>query len=68
MVDGLPSERTPGGRWYVDAGLGDALHDPMALMPRRLQQGPMRFGMAEVDGDGVGDWHLTHDPSAPSPA
>src|SRR6476469_1135713 len=31
VVEGLPSETNPGGRWWVDAGLGDALHDPMAM-------------------------------------
>jgi arylamine N-acetyltransferase len=63
VVEGLPSETNPGGRWWVDAGLGDALHDPMAMHDGVVAQGPMRFGMAEVGVDGVGDWHLTHDPS-----
>jgi arylamine N-acetyltransferase len=62
VVEGLPSETNPGGRWWVDAGLGDALHDPMAMHDGVVAQGPMRFGMAEVGVDGVGDWHLTHDP------
>jgi arylamine N-acetyltransferase len=63
VVEGLPSEDNPGGRWWVDAGLGDALHDPMPLQSGVVAQGPMRFGMAEVGPEGVGDWHLTHDPS-----
>ena len=31
VVEGLPTDSNPGGRWWVDAGLGDALHDPMPL-------------------------------------
>jgi N-hydroxyarylamine O-acetyltransferase len=63
VVDGLASDTNPGGRWWVDAGLGDALHDPMPLRDGVVAQGPMRFGMAAVAADGLGDWHLTHDPS-----
>jgi arylamine N-acetyltransferase len=63
VVEGLPSGTNPGGRWWADAGLGDALHDPMPMQDGVVAQGPMRFGMAEVGAEGVGDWHLTHDPS-----
>ena len=63
IVDGLASESNPGGRWWVDAGLGDALYDPMPLSDTVVAQGPLRFGMAAVGADGVGDWHLSHDPS-----
>lgn len=28
-VHGLPDDANPDGRWYVDAGLGDALHAPL---------------------------------------
>ncbi|MEP6649752.1 MAG: arylamine N-acetyltransferase [Lapillicoccus sp.] len=63
VVEGLPCETNPGGRWWVDAGLGDALHDPMPLIDSVVAQGPMRFGMTAVGAGGVGDWHLTHDPS-----
>jgi N-hydroxyarylamine O-acetyltransferase len=63
VVDGLPSEANPHGRWWVDAGLGDALHEPMPLLEGVVAQGPMRFGLAAVGTDGLGDWHLTHDPS-----
>jgi arylamine N-acetyltransferase len=61
VVEGLPSNGNAGGRWWVDAGLGDALHDPVPLQDGVSAQGPMRFGMAAVGADGVGDWHLTHD-------
>jgi N-hydroxyarylamine O-acetyltransferase len=63
VVEGLPSETNPGGRWWVDAGLGDALYDPMPLMDGVVAQASMRFGMTAVGAEGVGDWHLSHDPS-----
>ncbi len=62
VVHDLPTSANPSGRWYVDAGLGDGLHEPLPLVPGTYQQGPFRFVLAETD-DGVGDWHLTHDPA-----
>ncbi|GAB2456880.1 arylamine N-acetyltransferase family protein [Jatrophihabitans fulvus] len=59
-VSGLPSDDNPDGRWYVDAGLGDALHDPLPLVPGDHPQGPFRFVLGRTDGDG---WCFTHDPS-----
>nr|WED69209.1 arylamine N-acetyltransferase [Pectobacterium colocasium] len=47
----------------VDVGLGDALHKQMPLMNTTVNQGSMQFGMEAVGEDGVGDWHLTADPS-----
>jgi N-hydroxyarylamine O-acetyltransferase len=61
-VRGLPSEANPEGDWYVDAGLGDALHDPLPLLPGVYEQGPFRLGLEATPG-AVGDWHLTHDPA-----
>ena len=63
IVDGQPSATNPAGRWWVDAGLGDALHDPIALTDSVVAQGPMRFAMARVGENGIGHWHLTHDPA-----
>ncbi len=59
LVHGLPSDDNPGGDWYLDAGLGDALHDPMPLRAGQHRQGPFGFELAPVH-DGVGDWHLRH--------
>jgi arylamine N-acetyltransferase len=59
-VRGLPTDENPGGAWYVDAGLGDALHDPLPLVPGTYRSGPFRFVLEETPG-GVGDWHLVHD-------
>ena len=30
VVDGLPTDDNPGGRWWADVGLGDAFRDPLA--------------------------------------
>jgi len=61
-VDGLVTDDNPSGTWYVDAGLGDALHDPVPLVPGTFRQGPFALALDRTD-DGVGDWHLTHDPA-----
>lgn len=60
-VSGLPTDGNPGGVWYVDAGLGDALHDPLPLVAGSYRQGPMTFRLSQDTG-GVGDWHFHHDP------
>jgi arylamine N-acetyltransferase len=59
-VHGLPAETNPAGVWYVDAGLGDALHDPLPLTPGMHDQRPFRLSIESM-GDGS-RWHLTHDP------
>lgn len=50
-----------GERWYVDAGLGDALWEPLPLVPGTYEQAPWTLRLEAVD-DGVGDWRLHHDP------
>jgi arylamine N-acetyltransferase len=40
---------------------GRRAHEPLPLVPGTYQQGPLRFELRATD-DGVGDWHLTHDP------
>jgi arylamine N-acetyltransferase len=60
-VHGLPTDANPGGDWYVDAGLGDALYEPLPLLAGTYEQGPLRFTL-EPTPRGVGDWHFTHDP------
>ncbi len=59
-VAGMPSASNPSGTWYVDTGLGDALHEPLPLAAGRYVQGPFRLGLERVDDNG---WHLTHDPA-----
>lgn len=62
LVHGLPTPDHPDGTWYVDAGLGDALHSPLPLRAGTFDQEPMTFRLDPTPG-GVGDWHFTHDPS-----
>lgn len=62
-VRGLPTDENPGGVWYVDAGLGDAMHEPLPLVSGYYEQPPFQLSLERVpqpEGDG---WHLTHDPS-----
>ncbi|MEQ1785637.1 MAG: arylamine N-acetyltransferase [Acidimicrobiales bacterium] len=61
-VAGLPTDEHPDGTWYVDAGLGDALYEAVPLAAAVHHQGPFRLELDAVP-DGVGDWHLAHDPS-----
>ncbi len=62
IVEGLATDVNPDGRWYVDAGLGDALHDPVPLLAGSYDQGPFRLVLSATPG-AVGDWHLAHDPA-----
>jgi N-hydroxyarylamine O-acetyltransferase len=58
-VSGLPSDNNPSGTWYVDTGLGDALHEPLPLVPGTYVQPPFRLTLEDT-GSG---WQLTHDPA-----
>jgi N-hydroxyarylamine O-acetyltransferase len=59
-VDRLPNETNPSGVWYVDTGLGDALHDPLPLAAGRHEQLPFQLSLEQVEDGST--WHLTHDP------
>jgi N-hydroxyarylamine O-acetyltransferase len=59
-VTGLPSDANPSGHWYVDAGLGDALHSPLPLAPGVYVQEPFHLTLAQTGDDA---WTLTHDPA-----
>jgi N-hydroxyarylamine O-acetyltransferase len=61
-VSGLPSSDNPRGLWYVDAGLGDALHEALPLVGGAYEQAPFRL-VLEQTATGIDDWHLTHDPA-----
>jgi arylamine N-acetyltransferase len=61
-VHDLTTSANPEGAWYVDVGLGDALYEPLPLVPGTYEQGPFRLGLEQTTG-GVGDWHLSHDPA-----
>jgi N-hydroxyarylamine O-acetyltransferase len=59
-VTALPSETNPAGQWYVDTGLGDALHEPLPLLSGTYVQEPFRLAL-ERTGDQ--SWTLIHDPA-----
>jgi N-hydroxyarylamine O-acetyltransferase len=59
-VASLPTDGNPAGTWYVDAGLGDALHEPTPLIAGPVVQPPFSMRLDETPGE-IGDWHLTHD-------
>ena len=61
-VAGLPTDHHPEGTWYVDAGLGDALHEPVPLVPGPIDQPPYAMRLDATRG-AIGDWELTHDPA-----
>ncbi|WP_018684867.1 arylamine N-acetyltransferase family protein [Actinokineospora enzanensis] len=60
-VHGLPSAASPEGRWFVDTGLGDALHEPLPLVPGGVEQPPSRFALRR-SAVVPGGWRLDHDP------
>lgn len=61
-VDGLPTDDNPVGRWYIDTGLGDALHEPLPLVAGTYRQEPFHLTLEERHNEWC-DWHLTHDPA-----
>jgi arylamine N-acetyltransferase len=61
-VSELPTDENPSGVWYVDAGLGDALHEALPLIAGAYEQAPFRLVLDGPESGG-GDWHLTHDPA-----
>ena len=60
-VHGLASEDCPSGDWFVDVGLGDALHVPLALHEGTYVQGPLTFGLRPSQAE-PGGWRFDHDP------
>ena len=60
IVHGLASDDNPHGQWYADAGLGDALYEPLPLRADR-RSGPSQMAVEPV-ANGVGDWHFVNDP------
>jgi len=49
-----------GQRWFVDAGLGDALHEPLPLCEGQYQQGPFTYLLTPWDSV-PGGWRFHHD-------
>ena len=61
-VHGLSSVDNANGAWFVDAGLGVAIHEPLPLVEGCFTQGPFTYATTpRPDG-----WRFTHDPAAES--
>ncbi len=54
--------RHPSGDWYLDAGLGDGLHEPLPLADGVYTQGPHTYGLGP-SALSPGGWRLTGDPT-----
>jgi N-hydroxyarylamine O-acetyltransferase len=59
-VRALPSDDNPSGVWYVDNGLGDALHEPLPLVAGAYVQEPFELTLERADDE---TWQLIHDPA-----
>lgn len=60
-VSGLPAPDNPQGAWFVDVGLGDALHEPLPLVPGAYRQGPFAYGLRPSAAE-PGGWRFDHAP------
>jgi len=60
VVHDLVGFDNPSGRWYVDVGLGDALHAPLPIVTGEHRDRVMRFTLSTLGG---GAFHLGHDPA-----
>jgi len=60
-VHHLPTDDNPDGTWLVDAGLGDALHEPLPLVEGACRQGPFAYALAPSAKE-PGGWRFEHDP------
>jgi N-hydroxyarylamine O-acetyltransferase len=60
-VHGLPTDANPDGGWFVDAGLGDALHEPLPLVEGTYRQGPFTYELHPSTVE-PGGWRFEHDP------
>jgi arylamine N-acetyltransferase len=59
-VHGLPTQECPDGVWFVDAGLGDGLYEPLPLRPGLFRQGPFEYAVTASDVI-AGGWRFGHD-------
>lgn len=60
-VRGLSDETCPDGVWFVDVGLGSALHEPVPLREGELRQGPFAYRLRRSQAVAHG-WRFDHDP------
>ena len=52
VVSGLPTDDNPGGEWWPDVGLGDAIAEPLPLVVGEYVQGGFEYAITEVRDDG----------------
>lgn len=60
LVSDLPTPANPGGRWWVDAGLGDGFRLPLPLVDGEHRQDGFGYVLHDVRPDG---WSFRHDPT-----
>lgn len=60
-VHRLATDFNRSGAWYVDVGLGDALHEPMPLTSGDYRHEPFTLQLTRSP-DPADGWHLQHDP------
>lgn len=62
VVDGLPTDANPGGRWWADVGLGDAFRDPLPVLADHYDQAGFRdrAGVVRRVAGGAGRRHPAH--------
>ncbi len=60
VVSGLPTDDNPGGHWWPDVGLGDAIAEPLPLVVGEYDQGGFGYGLTDVGEDG---WSFRADPT-----
>ncbi|WP_249999168.1 arylamine N-acetyltransferase [Actinoplanes sp. M2I2] len=60
-VSELPAPGAPHGRWLVDLGMGDGLHEPLPLVEGEYRQGPFRYALRPSTAE-PGGWRFDHDP------
>ncbi len=75
VVSGLPTSDNPGGHWWPDVGLGDAIAEPLPLVVGDYEQGGFRYALTEVTdagfsfrADGSGSFAGCEVGPAPTPA
>jgi N-hydroxyarylamine O-acetyltransferase len=60
VVTDLPTAGNPGGRWWVDVGLGDAFRLPLPVVAGDHVQDGFCYRLSDVGADG---WSFRHDPA-----
>ncbi|HEX6872046.1 MAG TPA: arylamine N-acetyltransferase [Micromonosporaceae bacterium] len=65
-VHDLPAPENPTGVWFVDVGLGDALHEPVPLRSGTIRQHPFAYRL-EASPLVPGGWRFRHDPAGSFP-